>query len=158
MPVKLYLVQHGEACASEVDPERPLTERGRADVELLAAFLSQAGLRVGCVVHSGKLRARQTADILAAAVAPGVVPVSRADINPNDDPTAIDWGGAEWGRDTLVVSHMPFLAGLVSFLVTGVPDKSVVAYLPGTLVCLERAEGGWQIDWVIRPELLRGLS
>ena len=60
--MKLYLVQHGEACAEDVDPERPLTAQGRADVERLAAFLQQAGIQVGRVIHSGKLRAEQTAE------------------------------------------------------------------------------------------------
>ena len=63
--MKLYLVQHGEAHAKNVDPERPLTERGHGDVARLAAFLSRAGVRVERVIHSGKLRAEQTAGVLA---------------------------------------------------------------------------------------------
>ena len=44
--MKLYLVQHGEACAKDVDPQRPLTEQGRADVDRLARLLASAGVRV----------------------------------------------------------------------------------------------------------------
>ena len=55
--MKLYLVQHGEACAKDVDPERPLTDQGNADTDRLAAFLKQAGIQVERVIHSGKLRA-----------------------------------------------------------------------------------------------------
>ena len=38
MPIKLYLVQHGEALPKEDDPARPLSEKGQADVRRLAAF------------------------------------------------------------------------------------------------------------------------
>ena len=67
--MKLYLAQHGEACAKDIDPERPLTDQGRDDIERLAAFLARAGIQVERVIDSGKLRAAQTADLLAAAVA-----------------------------------------------------------------------------------------
>jgi len=59
------LVQHGEAVSEEVDPRRPLSERGRAEVERVASFLARAGFRVSRIVHSTKLRARETAEILA---------------------------------------------------------------------------------------------
>jgi phosphohistidine phosphatase len=121
--MKLYLVQHGEACAKQVDPERPLTEQGNADVDRLAAFLKQAGIRVERVIHSGKLRAVQTAEYLAQAIAPGVVPESSGIINPNDDPRAFDWQSDSWDHDTLVVGHLPFMARLVSHLVVEDEDK-----------------------------------
>jgi phosphohistidine phosphatase len=31
--MKLYLMQHGQAMAKEQDPERPLTQQGRQDVD-----------------------------------------------------------------------------------------------------------------------------
>jgi phosphohistidine phosphatase len=48
--MKLYLVQHGEACAKQVDPDRLLTDQGREDIERLVAFLAQAGIEVGRVI------------------------------------------------------------------------------------------------------------
>ncbi len=151
--MKLYLVQHGEACAKEVDPERPLTEGGKTDVARLASFLGRAGVRVGRVVHSGKLRALQTAEQLAAVIAPGVAPEVGEHLNPNDDPKETDW--QRESEDTLIVGHLPFMAKLVSYLVMGDEDRPITAYRPGTVVCLERTEdAGWQIGWMIRPELL----
>ena len=154
--MKLYLVQHGEACAKQVDPERPLTEQGNADVDRLAAFLKQAGIRVERVIHSEKLRAVQTAEYLAQAIAPGVVPESSGIINPNDDPRAFDWQSDSWDHDTLVVGHLPFMARLVSHLVVEDEDKPLTAWQPGSIVCLERADHTrWQINWMLRPELFR---
>jgi len=153
--MKLYLVQHGEACAKEVDPERPLTDRGREDIERLAAFLGRAGIEVGRVIHSGKLRAAQTADLLAVVVAPLVELEVNDHIYPNDDPHAVDWRQEAGGRDTMLVGHLPFMARLVSLLLGEDPDRPIAAYRPGSVVCLEGdAEGHWRIDWMVRPELL----
>jgi len=154
--MKLYLVQHGEACAKDVDPERPLTDQGNADTDRLAAFLKQAGIQVERVIHSGKLRAAQTAEYLAKAIAPGVEPESSGIINPNDDPGAFDWQSDSWDRDTLVVGHLPFMAKLVSHLVIEEENRPIIAWQPGSIVCLERENSThWQINWMIRPELLR---
>ncbi len=154
--MKLFLVQHGEACAKDVDPERPLTERGKADVARLADFLLKAGVQADQVIHSGKLRARQTAERLADAIAPGVALTESGLINPNDNPKAFDWQSECWDRETLVVGHLPFMARLVSHLVMGNQDRPVNAFQPGTVVCLEHdGDTRWLVAWMIRPHLLK---
>ena len=60
----LYLVQHGRSKSGEVDTERRLTERGRADVEKVAALIKSFKLHIDSIWHSGKARAAETADIL----------------------------------------------------------------------------------------------
>lgn len=153
--MKLYLVQHGEACAKEVDPERPLTEQGRADVERLAGFLKRAGIRVDRVVHSGKLRAMQTAQILAGAIASGIELETSGLLNPNDNPAAFDWQDESRNRDTLLVGHLPFMAKLVSHLLVDDEERVIAAFQPGSVVCLEQVDNArWQLVWMIRPELL----
>lgn len=153
--MRLYLVQHGEACAKDVDPERPLSDEGRADIDRLAAFLKQAGVQVERVIHSGKLRAQQTADRLMADMAPGVEPEISGLMSPNDNPMAFDWQSESWDRDTLIVGHLPFMARLASHLLIDNADRPMVAYKPGTIVCLEHIEDShWQLNWMIRPELL----
>lgn len=154
--MKLFLVQHGEAHAKDVDPDRPLTDRGKEDVDRLAVFLDKAGIRVERVIHSGKLRALETATRLAGAIAPGVEPESSGLINPNDNPRAFDWQSESWDMDTLIVGHLPFMARLVSHLVIGDENRPITAYQPGSMVCLElNEEARWLVDWMIRPELLR---
>ncbi|NNG02890.1 MAG: phosphohistidine phosphatase SixA [Inquilinus sp.] len=153
--MKLYLVQHGEAVAKEVDPERPLSDRGRQDVERLGRFLGDRGVRVSRVWHSGKTRARQTAERLAAAVAPGVEAEVRAGLAPNDPTEALAGTLGDGREDTMVVGHLPFMARLATRLVTTREDGPIVAYRPGSLVCLERdADGAWAVAWMLRPELL----
>jgi phosphohistidine phosphatase len=153
--MRLYLVQHGEALSSEADPSRPLSEQGRRDVTKLAAFLGHAGVTVSRGLHSGKTRAAQTAEVLAGVMLPeGALEVSEA-INPNDPPAEFAGCIADWQEDSLVVGHLPFMAGLVAYLLGCDEDSAVVEYLPGSMVCLENdSTGTWRLAWMVRPELL----
>jgi phosphohistidine phosphatase len=154
--MKLYLAQHGEAYVKEDHPERPLTDGGKQDIERLAAFLHQAGIQVDRLIHSGKLRAAQTAEMLASAIAPRVEIETSGLINPNDNPKAFDWQNESWIRDTLIVGHLPFMAKLVSHLVIEDDTTLITAFQPGSIVCLEHNnDGHWQINWMIRPEILK---
>jgi len=66
----LYLVQHGAAKTESEDPRRSLTSEGRRAVERMADFLSTLHVSLDRIEHSEKLRARQTAEILAARLRP----------------------------------------------------------------------------------------
>ena len=155
--MRLYLVQHGHALPEEVDPARPLSEVGRAEVAAVGRFLAAGGLHMDRVVHSGKLRAEQSAVLLADALAPGRAPAAQPGLNPKDPTDAIARAVAGWNGDVMVVGHLPFMAKLVSRLVTGRDDAGVVAFQPGAIVCLERSDQGrWTILWMIAPELVVG--
>jgi phosphohistidine phosphatase len=155
--MRLYLAQHGEAVQEEVDPARPLTTNGRADVARIANFLAEGGVRVGRVLHSGKPRAEQTAAILAALLAPGSAPEARARLNPNDPTEGIAQEVGAWDQDVMLVGHLPFMARLASRLVAGREDAPVVGFQPGSVLCLERGgRGRWTIVWMIGPELVVG--
>jgi phosphohistidine phosphatase len=154
--MRLYLVQHGEAKPKDQDPERSLTDQGRSDVGRLAAFLKGAGVSVSRVVHSGKLRARQTAEIMAQAIASGVRLEISDIINPLDPPDSLAKQIGDWNADTLVAGHLPFMSKLVALLITGDPEYAVASYQPGSVVCLERnTDGQWAVVWMLRPELFR---
>jgi phosphohistidine phosphatase len=154
--VRLYVVQHGHALAKAVDPERPLSEQGCSDVERVASFLARAGVRVDRIVHSGKTRARQTAERLAAAIAAGAAVEARSGIDPKDDPEPVAKEIASWDADAMLVGHLPFVAKLVSRLCAGSDAPAVAAFEPGSVACLERGDPAtWAVAWMIRPELVR---
>jgi phosphohistidine phosphatase len=154
--MRIYLAQHGLAVSKEVDPERPLSEEGWEDMRHLARFLEGAGLRVGLVLHSGKIRAQQTAALLAEVLLPGGQPQSRDGLNPNDpvEPLAVETTG--WATDTLLVGHLPFLGRLATRLLASDPERQILGFQPGTMACLERDPAGqWMLAWMLRPELIR---
>jgi len=153
--MKLYLVQHGDAVSKEVDPERPLSEQGEADVARVASSLGRAKVRVPRVFHSGKTRAEQTAKMLADTIEPGAGPQLIAGIGPNDPTDAFLQQVKDWTEETMIVGHLPFMAKLVSRLVIGDDEPPLITYRPGSVVCVERSEDGrWSIAWMLRPELL----
>lgn len=153
--MKLYLVHHGEAVAEEQDPQRPLTPKGRADARKVAAFAVQrAGVRFDRVMHSGKLRARQTAEAWLEALPEARLVIDERLI-PSGDPLALEDDIARAQHDLLLVGHLPFLRQLTAYLVCGDMNRSVLAYPSGGAVCLEQsADGAWSIRWIIAPDLL----
>ena len=66
----LYLVQHGLALPKDIDSERGLSEDGFADVRRIAETAKHYNVQVSQIFHSGKKRAKQTADIIAEALTP----------------------------------------------------------------------------------------
>lgn len=152
--MKLYLVQHGEALPAEEDPARPLSETGRQDVRAIAELLEAAGVRVARVWHSGKPRAEQTAALLARRVCPRCKIEAIGGIGPNDSTTEFSQDSDVWQDDTLIVGHMPFMARLVAQLLCGDPERELVSYFPGSVVCLERSGTlSWSIQWMLRPDV-----
>lgn len=152
--MKLYLAQHGQALSSEEDPQRPLSEAGREQVECLARQLGSAGVRVQRVWHSGKLRAQQTAEILARRVMPRgrVEPV--AGLGPDDPVEEFIADADVWQEDALVVGHLPFMARLTSLLLLRDTGRELVSFRPGSVLCLERLDHDrWVLSWMLRPEL-----
>ena len=152
----LYLVQHGEAVSKEIDPDRPLSNEGKDAVMRLATFLSNQGISVDRVLHSGKTRARETAEIFAKSIAESGLTEAISGINPNDPVEKFVTDIEGLTAPTMIVGHLPFMAKLVSQLILHSDDVALVEYQPGSVVCLNKAEhNNWIINWMIRPELIR---
>jgi phosphohistidine phosphatase len=153
--VEIYLVQHGSAEPASVDPTRPLTARGRRDVECVAAYAGRLALYVQQIRHSGKTRAEETAALLAHALSPsdGVVAVSG--LAPKDDVVPV--AGALEGepRSVMLVGHLPFMARLAARLVTGDAERPAVQFRNGGIVCLTREDERWLVSWILTPEMAR---
>jgi phosphohistidine phosphatase len=148
--VHLYLVQHGHAKTENEDPDRPLTDKGAEDVARVARWaVEQLGVRTARVVHSGKTRARQTAEAWAGLLG---ADVGQSDsLAPNDNPARwVERLDAEVD-DLMLVGHLPHLDRLAGSLLTGDSDRALIRFRPGGLVGLERADGGWVVSMVLPP-------
>lgn len=154
----IYLMQHGVATSEEEDPSRPLTPAGRVSVERVSARARLAGVRADRCVHSGKVRAEQTARILGEAVGASVQ--AHSGLNPSDPVRPVaDWLAAQRRVSPegaiIVVGHLPFLDRLVSLLVTGQDDVHAVRFQNAALVRLVPKDNaaGYSVAWILPPDL-----
>ena len=150
MARRLYLVQHGQAKAESEDPERPLTDQGVDDVTRVARHcVERLAVRPARVLHSGKTRAHQTAEIWGGLL--GVDVEATDALAPNDDPTIWAERVDAETDDLMLVGHLPHLARLAGLLLTGADDRPVIQFRPGGLVALERIDTGWEVSAALPP-------
>jgi len=153
--MKVYLMRHGQPVSTEIDPERPLSDRGKNDVEKIAEFLRRAGVKIDQALHSGKARARQTAAIMASRLNPKLELQESPGLGPLDEVTRIANQIKEAKRDLLIAGHMPHLGKLLSLLVVGDQLAPVVNFQQGGVVCLEKDEiDHWSVLWVLVPKIM----
>lgn len=148
--MKLYLVQHATPKPEEEDPEKPLSDKGRADASKIAQFIKN--VQVSKVYHSGKLRAKQTAEILSKSLNANVVKTDA--LEPMADPAIWADKLEKETEDLMLVGHLPHMNKLASLLISNNSDKKVVSFQQGGVVCLEKAEG-WSVAWMIIPDLIK---
>ena len=143
----VVLARHGEAMSTSESFERPLTIVGRQHSERMASWLESSGYRVDEIVHSEKLRARQTAKIFGRRLGLHAAKVHEAPhLNPGDDPVHLADTIETDRRSVMVVGHLPFLARLASVLLVGDPNLLQIGFVEAGVVVLTRERGGWQVD------------
>lgn len=150
----LFLVQHGKALSQEIDPERGLSEEGISEVERIANTAKNYKVIVSAIKHSGKKRAKQTADIFAAVLKPvdGVSVI--AGLNPLDDVAPISHSTFV-NENVMLVGHLPFMEKLTSYLIIGQSEPPVFKFQNGGIVCLDQDADGksWVIKWALMPNI-----
>ncbi len=150
--MKLYLVQHGEAKLEREDPERSLTDRGREEVQRVSKMAKASGITPSIIYHSGKLRAKQTAEFLGEVL--NLQPKSEEGLNPNDPIQPWVQRISNENRDIMIVGHLPFLDKLTSFLLCGEEHASLILFRYGAIVCLKQKEDKrWAITSILTPEI-----
>ncbi len=154
--MRLYLVQHGDAVPKDVDSERPLSNQGQADIERLTEWLSSHNIQIAQILHSGRTRAKQTAEILRPLLKSPSQLYEGQGLAPNDSPEAFLHQLGDSDNDTLVAGHMPFVARTVSQALTGAPDRQLLEFAPGSIAGIERSENAsWRLFIFARPEFFR---
>ncbi len=153
--MRLYLMQHGKSKSKEEDPDRSLTDEGRSEVGRVAAFLARTAPSESIPIrHSGKTRARETAEALAGTLEAATVEETDG-LAPLDDPAIWAERLGETDEDVVLVGHLPHLARLTSLLLASDPERGVVEFSNAGMVCLQRNEDGrWALLWSVVPALL----
>ena len=103
----IYLLHHADAVGPEVDPQRPLSARGRMHADRLAKDAATRGVKPMAIWHSGKLRARQTAEPFLRACNPLAEFTAVHGLQPMDAPMWISDTLIGETRDVMLVGHMP---------------------------------------------------
>jgi phosphohistidine phosphatase len=145
--VHLVLVHHGDAVGPDVDPRRPLSPWGREAVGRLAAQAAARGVKPAVVWHSGKLRAKETADAFWRACNPFAEFSATRDLQPGDPPEWMRDRLRGEPRDILIAGHYPHLPRLLELLVTP-GDRSAPFPQHGVVALVTEDEGGtWTEEW-----------
>jgi len=103
---------------AEVDPRRPLSQHGRAAVERLATEAAARGAKPVVVWHSGKLRAKQTAEAYWRACNALAEFSATRDLQPDDPPQWIRDRLHGEPSDILLTGHYPHMPRLLALLVS----------------------------------------
>jgi len=150
----LFLVQHGKSLSKDKDPEQGLSEEGISEIEQIAKVAKGYGVHVSRIIHSGKKRARQTADIFASSLEPGDGVQGSSGLKPLDDVSAFA-GKINSEDNVMLVGHLPFMERLTSYLITGSTDKPVFKFQNGGIVCMDidRDSRFWLIMWALMPKI-----
>lgn len=165
MPL-IYLVRHGVAegrSASGRDEDRALTQVGTVDMQLSAAGLAGLAVKPDVIWSSPLRRARQTAEILRGAIAPGLEIAMESWLRPEADVDATLQGleAAAAVQALMLVGHEPHISALASALLTGAVSGARVPFKPGSVLALEQTlppSGRGSLRWFLTPEQLRRLG
>jgi phosphohistidine phosphatase len=144
----IYLVHHGQAIATEIDAQRPLSSVGRAHVDRLAAIAAARGVKPAVIWHSGKLRAKQTAEAFLRLCNPMAEFAAIRGLQPSDPPEWIHDRVAGDVRDVMLVGHMPHLPRLLTLLVSP-GDGPLLEFPLNGLVAVEASGGKYEERWRI---------
>ncbi len=149
----IFLVQHGKALSEEIDPKRGLSEAGKTEVVQIAKVAQNYQVKVSSIIHSGKKRAKQTADIFNEYLKPENGVHEKSGLNPLDD--VPEFAASLMNNDTMYVGHLPFMDKLTSFLITASTNKPVFKFQNGGIVCLEYNPETdiWIIKWTLMPNI-----
>ena len=147
----LYLVHHGDAVGPGVNPMRPLSDRGRAQVEFLAREASLRGVKPDVIWHSGKLRARQTAEAYWRCCNPLASFSAARGLQPTDPTGWILDAIAGETRSIMLAGHFPHLPRLLGRLVSGDPEAAPCDFPLNGIVAVDRENERWVEKWKLSP-------
>lgn len=149
-----YLVQHGKSLNKTEDPEKGLSVDGKRETKRIAGVAKEYQVEVSRIVHSGKKRARETAEILASLLSPTDGLELRSGMNPMDDVRAFA-DSLDLDKDLMLVGHLPFLERLIGLLVCGNPDQTVFKLQNSGILCLDRVPEvkNLVIRWALMPSV-----
>ena len=159
--LRFWLSRHGEAVdpdSAPTDFERTLTDRGRRQLSQLGQWLKQREEAPELILHSPLVRARQTAEALAAEFGLGGVPVrveSRLAPGINTEELLRLLSSLPVER-VLCVGHQPDMSRCLAEIIGG----GHIHFSPGTMAGVEFhgpiLRSGGLLRWIADPSWFGG--
>ena len=161
----LYLLRHGIAVDPGTpdflnDADRPLTARGEEKLEQIARAMLALELSFDLILSSPYVRARQTAEIVARAFRPRQAVEVTECLTPGASPRkVIDLlvRRPSPAESVLLVGHEPHLSSLISLLVSGNTQATVLMKKGGFCkLSAETLKLGHcaQLEWLLTPKTM----
>ncbi len=164
-PYQLYLVRHAVAedrgDAWPDDNKRPLTDEGIARMRKAARGLADIDVTIDIVLSSPLVRARQTAEIVAAALDPRPSLVNIDSLAPDGSFAAIVADLEKHGRKPRIalVGHEPAIGDLAARLIG---SRHALEFKKGAICRIDLDElppsGPGDLRWMMTPKILRALK
>ena len=143
----LLLVRHGDAVSSAENGDKLLSPLGHSEILKTARMASQTiDFRLQNIYHSGKIRARQTAEILSEIIKSENKLKQASGLGPLDSLSI--WANRLKTLDVNIalVGHLPYMAEMTSYLTKKAHD---VQFYTATIVHLTRnSDKIWKMEQV----------
>jgi len=156
--MNLYILRHGKAGhpSGQDDATRALTAEGRREIRKIGRWMRKEKIRFDTIATSPLVRARETAEIVARALAQKDRLEVWDELGPGGDPDTICYHAVQEGKDAavLLVGHEPDLSGLIGRIITGGGRASLALTKGGcakirSLMYEKRPSG--ELQWLLTP-------
>ncbi|NTV46004.1 MAG: phosphohistidine phosphatase SixA [Chlorobiales bacterium] len=142
--MRLYIIRHASALSvSEAnvndDTERPLSEKGIAEAQLLGAYLKSQGIRLSLILHSPLVRAMETAALISEQLGCKATAENRLSTDCGLRTHLEVLTEHQQTPHLAIVGHQPTLGDLIGKLDN--PDR-LLAFNPGSMAVMDVAFAG----------------
>ena len=164
-PYELYFIRHGVAeergDAWPDDAKRPLTDEGMSRIRKAARGLARIGVTIEVVLTSPLVRARQTAEQLAAGLDPRPSMVNVDSLAPDGSYAAVIADLEKHGRKCRIalVGHEPMIGELAARFIG---SRHPIEFRKGAVCRIDLEDlppaGPGELRWYLTPKILRALK
>jgi phosphohistidine phosphatase len=164
-PYSLFFIRHGLAeergDAWPDDTKRPLTDKGMSALRKAARGLNRLEVSIELVLSSPLVRARQTADIIAAGLEPRPSLVNVDSLAPDGSYAAVIADLEKHARKCRIalVGHEPMMGELAARLIG---SRHAIEFKKGAVCRIDLDDlppaGPGDLRWMLTPKILRALK
>ena len=156
----LFILRHGKAGKSSGGPDdaaRELTRKGRDEIEGIAQWMKAQEFRFNLIASSPLKRALETATVIASVLDQIDILATWDALAPGGETDTVCSDVFQQGDDgaVLIVGHEPQLSALISTIISGDTNSSIVMSKGGLAKIRNysfRARPSGELQWFLTPQ------